>query len=51
MAALWNRTGYYVFVLWFLLSFVYLLFFSPNLSRHRLDVNHTSIHGVDLVQI
>ena len=26
-------------------------FSSPNLSRHRLDVYHTSIHGVALVQI
>jgi len=36
------------------LSFVLLsstLFSSPNLSRRRLDVCHTSIHGVALVQI
>jgi len=32
MAALWNRAGYYIFALWFLLSF---FFSSPNLSRHR----------------
>jgi len=36
--------------------FFYLLFFfsffsSPNLSRHRLDVYHTSTHGVALVRI
>jgi len=31
----------------FLLSF----FFSPNLSSRRLDVYHTSTHGVALVQI
>jgi len=32
---------------------IYLLspFSSPNLSRHRLDVCHTSTHGVALVQI
>jgi len=32
----------------FLLS---LLFSSPNLSRRRLDVYHTSTHGVALVRI
>jgi len=34
-------------------SSFFLLFFisSPNLSRHRLDVYHTSTHGVALVQI
>jgi len=32
-----------------LLSFFFL--FSPNLSRHRLDVCHTSTHGVALVRI
>ena len=40
MAALWNRAGHYIFVLWFI-SFL-LLFFSPNLSGRRLDVYHTS---------
>jgi len=39
-----------MFALWFLLS-IYLLFSSPNLSRRRLDVYHTSIHGVALVRI
>jgi len=35
-------------MLWFvLLSF----FSSPNLSRHTLDVCHTSTHGVALVRI
>jgi len=34
--------------LWFLLSF---FFSSPNLSRRRLDVCHTSTHGVALVRI
>jgi len=35
----------YILILWFLL----LLFFSPNLSGRRLDVYHTSTHGVVLV--
>ena len=49
MAALHSRCGHYIFVLWFLLSF---FFFSlPNLSRCRLDVYHTSTHGVALVRI
>jgi len=32
-------------------SFFLLLFSSPNLSRRRLDVCHTSKHGVALVRI
>jgi len=40
------RTLY--FALWFLFSF---FFSSPNLSRRRLDVCHTSTHGVVLVWI
>ena len=48
MVALWNRETIYIFMLWFvLLSF----FSSPNLSRRRLDVCHTSTHGVALVRI
>jgi len=50
MAALWNRAGHYIFVLWFLLLSSF-FFSSPNLSRHTLDVYHTSTHGVALVQI
>jgi len=38
----------YIFILWFLLLF---LFSSLNLSSWRLDVYHTSTHGVALVQI
>jgi len=38
------------FVLWFLLSIFY-LFLSCIRSRRRLDVYHTSTHGVALVQI
>jgi len=49
MVALCNRADLYVFVLSFLSSF---FFFSlPNLSGRRLDVYHTSTHGVTLVQI
>ena len=50
MAALWNRAGHYVFVLWFLLLASF-FFSSPNLSRHTLDVYHTSTRDVALVQI
>jgi len=45
-AALRSRCGYYIFALWFL-SIVF-LFSSPNLSCRRLDVYHTSTHGVAL---
>jgi len=50
MAALWNRAGHYILVLWFLLSsfFFFLLAYS---HRRRLDVYHTSTHGVALVRI
>ena len=44
------RQTIYIFMMWFvllLLSF----FSSPNLSRRRLDVCHTSTHGVSLVRI
>jgi len=52
MAALHSRCGHYIFILWFL---VLLLssssFSSPNLSGRRVDVYHTSTHGVALVRI
>jgi len=49
IATLCNRTGHYIFALWFLFSF---FFFSlPNLSGRRLDAYHTSAHGVALVWI
>jgi len=55
MAALWNRAGHYIFAVWFLLSSLWFLlssiFSSPNLSRRRLDVGHTSTHGVALARI
>jgi len=50
MAALWNRADHYIFALWFLLLSS-IFFSSPNLSRRRLDVCHTSAHGVALVGI
>ena len=48
MVALWNRADHYIFILWFLLSFI---LSSPNLSGWRLDVCHTSTHSVALVRI
>ena len=48
MVALYNRADHYIFIL-FLLSFFLLFFSSPNLSSRRLDVYHTSAHGVVLV--
>ena len=49
MVAPCNGADHYIFALWFLVSFFF--FSSPNLSRRRLDVYHTSIHGVALVRI
>jgi len=52
MAALRSRCGHYIFVLCCFLPSSSLLFFSsPNLSCLRLDVYHTSTHGVALVRI
>jgi len=52
MVALCNRETIYIFMLWFVLSSSSFFFFSlPNLSRRRLDVCHTSTHGVALVRI
>jgi len=47
MVALCNRADHYIFALWFLLS-SFFFFSSPNLSGRRLDVYHTSSHGVVL---
>ena len=49
MVALWNKADHYIFALWFLLSSFF--FSPPNPSRRRLDVFHTSTHGVALVRI
>ena len=49
MVALSNRADHYIFMLWFVLSSSF--FSSPNLSRRRLDVYHTSTHCVALVRI
>jgi len=51
MVALCNRAGHYIFALWFLSSIYLLLFSSPNFSGRRLDVYHTSAHGVALVRL
>jgi len=51
MAALRSRCGHYIFILWFLLLFFFFFFSLPNVSGRRLDVYHTSTHGVALVQI
>jgi len=47
MVALCNRADHYIFALWLVSSF----FSSPTLSGCRLDVYHTSTHGVALVRI
>ena len=53
VVALCNRADHYIFILFLLLlllSFFFVSFFSsPNLSSRRLDVYHTSAHGVVLV--
>ena len=54
MVAVWNRADHYIFALWFFPpppSSSSSFFSSPNLSRRRLDVCHTSTHRVALVQI
>ena len=50
MVTLWNRADHYIFPLWFLVSSIYFIS-SPILSRRRLDVYHTSTHGVTLVMV
>jgi len=45
------RTLYFYPVVSSIFFFYLLLFSSPNLSRRRLDVYHTSTHGVPLVRI
>jgi len=53
MAALCNRGAIIFLPCDFYLSSIYLssFFSSPNLSGHRLDLYHTSTHGVVLVRI
>jgi len=56
MAAVCNRAGHYIFVLWFLSSFFFfLLLFFPRLISvdrlDRLDVYHTYTHDVALARI
>jgi len=56
MVALCNRADHYIFALWFLLLLLLLLsssffFSSPNLSRRRVEVYHTSTLSVALVRI
>jgi len=48
MVALYNRADHYIFMLWFVLL-LSSFFSSPNLSCRRLDICHTSTHGVALV--
>jgi len=48
MAALWNRAGHYISILWFLSIF---FFSSPDLSGCTLEVYYTLTHGVALVRI
>jgi len=50
MVALCNRADHYIFALWFL-SIFFFFYSSSNLSGRRLDVYHTSTHGVALVRI
>jgi len=47
MAALYNRAGHYIFAV----VFFFFFFSSSNLSRRRLNVYHTSTHGVALARI
>jgi len=51
MVALWNRAGRPLYFHAVICSFFFFFFSSPNLSRRRLDVCHTSTHGVALVRI
>jgi len=50
MVALCNRADHYIFMLYLLLLSSFFIS-SPNLSGRRLDVYHTSAHGVALVRI
>ena len=45
-----SRCGHYIFAMWLLSSSIFFIS-SPNLRRRRLDVCHTSTHGVAFVRI
>ena len=49
MVALWNRADHIYFHA--VVCSLFFFFSSPNLNRRRLDVCHTSTHGVALVRI
>jgi len=51
MVALCNRADRYISPYFCPVVSSYSFFSSPNLSRRRLDVCHTSTHGVALVRI
>jgi len=54
MVAICNRADHYIFACDYYLSIylsIFLFFSSLNLSIQRVDVYHTSTHGVALVQI
>ena len=51
MVALCNRADHYILPCGFFLLLSSFFFSSPNLSGRRLDVYHTSTHGVALVRI
>jgi len=51
MVALWNRADHNIFVMSFVLLLSSFFFSTPNLSRRRLDVCHTSTHDLALVRI
>jgi len=51
MAVLWNRQAIIFLPCGYFLSYYLSFFSSPNLSGRRLDVYHTSTHGVALVWI
>jgi len=51
MTALCNRGQLYFLYCRFYLLLSFILFSTSNLSRRRLDVYHTSKHGVALVRI
>jgi len=61
MAALHGRWGHYIYgrpvyaadadIIFLSCGFFLLFYSSPNLSGRRLDVYHTSTHGVALVRI